>query len=704
MFSVLKYIFISLFVLCFYQSSAYNIYFLNQQNKIQEVKLAHYCDSSERKNINEIQNLDFKKFTSGSVNLAYTNLPHWFAFSYYIDNSNEDYYLHFENPLLDSIEVYFIQNNQIIQKLTLGDHYHFEKRNYDFPDLLLKLPNKAQQVIDVYIKIKCEISLLSPIKIYTESSLISEFNELSLGTGIYYGSLIVIFFYSLFIYISLKDRAYLFYILYLLFYGLSLFNFDGYMFKYLLPDLPKTNNLTLYVSIYLATIFGTLFAVSFLELKKTWHFGYLLITRFLIPVIICLILIFLYPDVKFHDIASSILAAILSLIGIIVGVVSWKKGYPSAKYYFFAYTFVLSSVIIYVLKDLGFLTSNTFTEYIMHFGSGIEMILLSLGLADKYNKFKESNEQAQVKIIENLKEIQILQNQTNQELEEKVNIRTQQLNEQKLTLEEKQKEILDSITYAKRLQEAILPSKKLIDSVLNNNFIFYRPKDIVAGDFYWFHYIQSDESSHKLAIIAAADCTGHGVPGAMVSVVCSNALNRTVTEFNISEPGKILDKVRELVIETFEKSDQDVKDGMDISLCAIEISDNPQETNVYWSGANNALWLVKNKFNESQKEYQFEEIKPNKQAIGKVDKPAPFTTHQFKLKKDDMIYLFTDGLSDQFGGENGKKLKASRLKEFLFTISEKPVNEQYTLLSEYFDKWKGSLEQVDDVCLIGIKF
>jgi hypothetical protein len=150
---------------------------------------------------------------------------------------------------------------------------------------------------------------------------------------------------------------------------------------------------------------------------------------------------------------------------------------------------------------------------------------------------------------------------------------------QKLIVEEKNRDITDSITYAKRIQQAILPSEKTINESLKDSYIFYKPKDIVAGDFYWL------EKINDTVFIAAADCTGHGVPGAMVSVVCSNALNRAIKEFGLTEPSKILDKVRELVIETFEKSESEVRDGMDISLCAI----NNITHQVTWSGANNSL-------------------------------------------------------------------------------------------------------------------
>ncbi len=256
---------------------------------------------------------------------------------------------------------------------------------------------------------------------------------------------------------------------------------------------------------------------------------------------------------------------------------------------------------------------------------------------------------------------------------------------QKELVDEKQKEIVDSINYAKRLQDAILPPAKLIEQYLPESFIFYKPKDIVAGDFYWFQNIANGY------LLAAADCTGHGVPGALVSVVCSNALNRAVKEFKLTEPGQILDKTRELVLETFSKSEQEVKDGMDISLAYL----NPKTYQLSWSGANNPLWYI-NQGNMLQ-------ITANKQSVGMGDQQIPFKTHHVQLEKGDMIYLFTDGFADQFGGENGKKFKYRPMKDILLSISTKPLSKQKELLENEFEKWKGRLEQVDDVCVIGIK-
>jgi serine phosphatase RsbU (regulator of sigma subunit) len=248
-------------------------------------------------------------------------------------------------------------------------------------------------------------------------------------------------------------------------------------------------------------------------------------------------------------------------------------------------------------------------------------------------------------------------------------------------------EIQDSIKYAKRIQNAILPPQKLVKEYLPQSFVLYKPKDIVAGDFYWM------EHRGDSILFAAADCTGHGVPGAMVSVVCNNGLNRSVREYNLSEPGKILDKTREIILEEFEKSEEEVKDGMDISLCSL----NMKERKLEWSGANNPLWIIR------KDAHEIEEIKANKQPIGKYADIKPFTTHELKLSEGDTVYVFTDGFQDQFGGDKGKKFKAAKFKELLLQIQSLSMEEQRVRIDEAFESWRGKIEQVDDVCVIGVR-
>lgn len=256
---------------------------------------------------------------------------------------------------------------------------------------------------------------------------------------------------------------------------------------------------------------------------------------------------------------------------------------------------------------------------------------------------------------------------------------------QKEVIEERNREVRDSITYAKRIQTAILPSDKLVKEFLTDSFILFKPKDIVSGDFYWM------EKIGEKIFYAVVDCTGHGVPGAMVSVVGHNALNRAIKEFGLTEPAAILDKLTELVEETFEKSESEVKDGMDISFCCLDLNMNQLK----WAGANNPIWI------HSKGEIQ--EIKADKQPIGKFDYRKPFTEHTIELEKGDTIYIFTDGFADQFGGDKGKKFKNQQLKSFILTLQNIKMEEQKEMLNNTFESWRGELEQVDDVCLIGVR-
>lgn len=278
-----------------------------------------------------------------------------------------------------------------------------------------------------------------------------------------------------------------------------------------------------------------------------------------------------------------------------------------------------------------------------------------------------------------------------------------EIHEQKDLIEERNKEVMDSIVYAQRLQQAILPSKEEMHQELKNGFVLFQPKDVVSGDFYW---MALSETKGKI-YFAAADCTGHGVPGAMVSVVCSNALDRAVNEFNLKDTGEILDKVTDLVISRFEKSGEEVKDGMDIALCSIDFTTNKLQ----YSGANNPLWIVKeiqqnqqfdNKeiFNES---HFIKEYKATKQPVGKFALRSKFQVVDVDVKDGETIYLFTDGYVDQFGGARGKKFKHKPFKKLLLDINSKDMNLQKGELTNNFNSWKGDLEQIDDVCVIGVR-
>jgi serine phosphatase RsbU (regulator of sigma subunit)/Tfp pilus assembly protein PilF len=259
--------------------------------------------------------------------------------------------------------------------------------------------------------------------------------------------------------------------------------------------------------------------------------------------------------------------------------------------------------------------------------------------------------------------------------------------EQKHIVEEKQKEIIDSIHYAQRIQSTLLAQKELLNKNLLDYFILFKPKDIVSGDFYWA--TEKDDRFY----LAVCDSTGHGVPGAFMSLLNVSFLNEAVNEKNISSPDKILDYVRSRLIEAV--SQDGGQDGMDGILICLENLKSEKETRVTYAAAYNAPVLVRNS----------ELILPgaDKMPIGKGEKKQLFNLFTLETKKNNIIYLFTDGYADQFGGPKGKKFKYKQLHETLLSVNHRSMTEQHEIINEVFNSWKGDMEQIDDVCIVGLK-
>jgi len=262
------------------------------------------------------------------------------------------------------------------------------------------------------------------------------------------------------------------------------------------------------------------------------------------------------------------------------------------------------------------------------------------------------------------------------------------LEDKNLLIEQKNKDITDSINYAKKIQNSIMPDINEFGNLFQESLIYYKPKDIVSGDFYWFEHFNNS------IVFAAADCTGHGVPGAMMSVICVGALNHFTRKTDITDPETVLHFIdKEVNRSTNGGSDeQRMADGMDIALCAY----NKDNNTIQFSGANRPLVLIRNN--------EVIVYKGNKFPIGQdIGIEKDFTGEKIQLEKNDTVYVFTDGIVDQFGGEKGKKLLFRRLKEFLLSIQSLSFSEQKEKIDFFFNQWKGEEEQVDDVLLIGIK-
>lgn len=269
----------------------------------------------------------------------------------------------------------------------------------------------------------------------------------------------------------------------------------------------------------------------------------------------------------------------------------------------------------------------------------------------------------------------------------------QEVEHQKHIVEEKQKEIVDSINYAQRIQYALLANKKLLDENLPDYFLFFQPKDVVSGDFYWASKVVNKNGKENF-IMVTADSTGHGVPGAIMSILNIACLNESVKGDKLSEPAEILNATRQKVIDHMmhDGSAEGGKDGMDCSLICFDF----KNSRLTYAAANNPIWIVR--------ENELITYAADKMPVGKHDKDnVPFTQTEVELKKGDIVYAFTDGYADQFGGVKGKKYKYKQLQELLLNIKSKPMSVQHDIILKSFNEWKGNLEQVDDVCLIGVR-
>ncbi len=334
---------------------------------------------------------------------------------------------------------------------------------------------------------------------------------------------------------------------------------------------------------------------------------------------------------------------------------------------------------------------NEFTALAEEFNHMVEKLESSQNELKKKNKLIESkNRELQDQNDEIMAQRDQIKNQRDE-----ITLQKNVLAAQRDQILEQSKDITDSIQYARRIQSAILPHDEVIKYLLPKHFILYKPRNVVSGDFYWLTHKRGE------IIVVVADCTGHGVPGALMSMLGSTLLNDVINSIDTLKPDLILNELRDQVILRLRQTGQasETKDGMDIGICLL----NKDAMKLQYAGAYNPLYMIRNS--------KFTEIKADRMPIGISSKAGkPFTNHEIKLKKDDTFYLFSDGIIDQFGGENGKKFLSPRYQKLLLSIQDKIMYDQKEILENELNEWMGftgkypqKYEQVDDIIVMGIK-
>jgi serine phosphatase RsbU (regulator of sigma subunit) len=594
----------------------------------------------------------------------------------------------------------------------------------------------------VYLRIR-NISGFSPafnVRIIPQTLFHENLLSRNLIQGILQGILWVMFLYNLLIFVYSRDKVYLWYALYIVGIALNFLTERGLFIEYIIPEQPEINPYLFIIVTGLASVGYFQFLRLFLNTKEKmprWDKAHVAVI--VLNVLVTVIL--LAELYAFFNLPVAINASnYLNLFGLIYGLVFivylMKKGDVLARF-FIAGTILLAVGTIISLIYLIFKVPLSFDpKYFMNAGTIGEILAFSLGLGYRIRLIEKSKQVVQEKLIKQLKTNEQLKEKVNRELEQKVLERTAEIEQQKeeilaqsenlqvankiliqqkREIEQKNDEIIaqsknlekifqettDSINYARRIQNTILPPIDTLANYFEDYFILFKPKETVSGDFYWFRYLTHDNK--RYFAFAAADATGHGVPGALVSMLGNSLLNETVVKNEVQKASDVLEALRKDVKTAFHQSADHIitRDGIDMAFCVLDLN----TLELQYSGANRPLLI----FNHSKcNGNDFIELKPDKNPIGLHHREKPFNNQIIQLEKGNRLYLFSDGYPDQIGGPEGRKFYIRKFKELLSEIHHLPMQTQFEILEDKYDEWVNDLStaktyrQVDDILIMGL--
>lgn len=615
------------------------------------------------------------------------------------------------------ITVFSLSDNQIITQKTGLYCKVFENDEIVPFTNIIKL--RDTKTIEIFIRIQSINDELPRflLKIISVNDKIRKNNQYVIFEGIVQGLLWLMILYGLFLFLLNKEKLYLYYSLYVIcnsiwyLWGLAL----GFRF---FPGLPREIFPYSDAILFLSYIFYLQFIRSFLSTSSDFVKWDRLLKSLQVVLVIEVIRIPLFISITNLVVTNYIIQNIVGeIVVLFIVIVIIRIFFLKTR---LAYIIGIGSSLLIIggtLSSILFLVYLDDSVYILQqIGTILELIVFTFGISYRYWLIEKDKQEYQEKLIFQLKENAKLHEKVNRELEHKVQERTYEIREknqvleqqkeeiesqrdeiqnQKEIIEHKNKNLTDSIIYAQRIQEAMLPSTTILEKNLPEHFILFKPRDIVSGDFYWFRQVE------KLLFIVAADCTGHGVPGAFMSMLGISQLNEIITKRDTNPPNEILNELSKRIKKSLHQQGQkdQTQDGMDIALCAINLDNKV----LHFSGANNPLYLIRKNVNGNS--FELIEIKADRMPVGVHPKEEQsFNCNEIALQSNDTFYVFSDGYTSQFGGSNFERFKTKRLKETLLRIQDSPMEEQKQILENTLLEWKGKNEQVDDILIIGIRF
>jgi serine phosphatase RsbU (regulator of sigma subunit) len=645
--------------------------------------------------LDSIQNL-FHSVGIADKTLGFTRSAFWVKIPIrYSGKSGKTVILEAGRPITNLVTFWVKEKSGRWNFASIGDALPQTEKRLFHRSNVFKFRLNPGQDNTVYVRLVSDGEALNlNLNLYTPLSFWQKDYYEQLFFGLFFGVMVFALFSNLFFYFTLKESSYLWYVLYVLSITLLQFALEGLAAQYLFSFSTDLANRSVLLLAATTVFFVLLYTRKFLELEKLKNRMAAKIYTIGIWATI-VITAFSFTNGFLYEIAFPLVngLALLSMLVILLGMYFTKKeGNKINPFFYLAIVSLFLGSVIFISTNLNVLPVNFLTAHSMKFGAGFEIAFLSFSMAGKYGRLQKEKEQAQKDAFEKLQEINKLTDGINIRLENEVDQRTSQLFQQKILLEQTNKEIIDSINYAATLQRSVLPNLNFLAENLKDSFIYYRPKDIVSGDFYWF------ARHNDVVYLAIADCTGHGVPGAFMSMLGIDVFNRLLQGEEAPQVNDMLEQLDLEVSRILEgnSSLEMHEHGMDVALCAL--SDNG--TKLEFAGAGRPLYLLRN--NEGEPEFQ--KYPSNKRSIGSVrSRQIPFQKTIIEIKANDWIYMLSDGYCDQFGGHKNKKMLRKTFQILLEIACLTPGEQQRAFFELFFEKWKADLEQVDDVLVLGIK-
>jgi serine phosphatase RsbU (regulator of sigma subunit) len=672
-------------------------------------------DSSGKLSIEQVSSPEFQRLFSHQTTINQKNQVYWVKLSTSANLQHEkDWVMSFEpwdkidlyypNPKYKDYPITNVKKSGVSLPMSLRDVDQSLDREHPF--VTVPIINKSTQVF--YIRLAGAPHFAHHIRpvLYSRTHILEKKRLEKYTQGLHLGFILTMVLYNLFIFISVRDRSYLYYVLYLFFLGMIFMIDDGDGMELLWREYPWLDTHLTYFILPLVLIFNTSFTRSYLNTRINSPNSDRLLKILIGFMWLLMLAIVVFTATKQGKYMRQYYVVFYALVAIVITINTGvafhciRIGFRPARYYLTANInlFISFGIAIYF-----FWLDQFWSGHIaLQIGSALEAVLFSLGLADRINTLKRDKDFANERIIrqlrenqEILKENQLIKDQANQELSRKVRERTAQLEERNKEIEVKNTKITDSIRYAKTIQRAILPNTDKLCQAFSNYFLVYLPKDIVSGDFYWLRHF---EEEHKTFILVG-DCTGHGVPAAFMSLIGTSTLNETVNQKKIYDPADILAHLHESIRVSLRQADGKNEDGIDLGLCLIEHDpENDKKRKITYAGAKRNLLCV------SKHTQELIEVKGDRKAVGGMQKEEQrvFTNHVLSLNTGDMLYLTSDGYTDQ-NGERQKKYGKLRFLQTLTELSLLSLSEQRQELLQELKEHQGNVPQRDDITILGIR-